>query len=250
MNPAGKTAFVTGGAARVGRAISLALAEAGAHVVVHYHRSASAAQETVAAARQSGVEALAVQADLADPDAVRRLIQAICEQRGTVDILVHSASPFIRGSLADTSLATWRQVMGVLVESFFLLTQGLAPGMIARGEGAIVAMLDRGTFDPWPNFFAHGVGKSAIWAMVRSLAVKLAPQVRVNGIVPGPVLPPPGYTEKQRAEIAAGTLLGRWGDPGDVAAAVQFLVRADYVTGEALFVDGGERWAHRRPRTR
>jgi pteridine reductase len=137
--------------------------------------------------------------------------------------------------------------MGVLVESFLLLAQGLAPGMVQRGEGAILAILDRGAFEPWPGYLAHGVGKSALWALVRSLAVELAPQVRVNAVVPGPVLPPPHHTAEQRDREAKGTLLGRWGTPQDVLDAVLFLVRSDYATGEALFVDGGERWAHRRP---
>jgi NAD(P)-dependent dehydrogenase (short-subunit alcohol dehydrogenase family) len=136
--------------------------------------------------------------------------------------------------------------MGVLVEGLFLLTQALAPAMVARGEGAIVSILDRGAFEPWPSFLAHGVGKSALWALTRSLAVELAPQVRVNAVVPGPVLSPQGYTEAQRERVAQRTLMRRWGEPKNIVDAVLFLARADYVTGEALFVDGGERWAHRR----
>jgi NAD(P)-dependent dehydrogenase (short-subunit alcohol dehydrogenase family) len=88
------------------------------------------------------------------------------------------------------------------------------------------------------------VGKSALWALVRNLAAALAPQVRVNAIVPGPVLPPPRASQERIAQIAQRTLAGRWGTPQDVVDAVLFLARADYITGEALFVDGGERWAH------
>lgn len=248
MDPCGRVALVTGGAVRLGRAITLGLAEAGCHVVVHYHRSAGAAEETVAAARRLGVEAVAIPADLADLVAARALARAAVARLGRVDILVHSASPFVRGGLLDTAPETWRQVMGVLVDSLFLMAQELAPGMIERGEGSIVAILDRGAFDAWPTFMAHGVGKSALWALIRHLAVALAPHVRANGVVPGPVLPPPGYTAAQQERIAAGTLLQRWGCPQDVVDAVTFLVRSDYITGEALFVDGGERWAHRRER--
>jgi pteridine reductase len=241
-----KTALITGGAARVGRAITLALAQAGSHVAVHYNRSTEAAQETASQAQALGVEAQAFQADLTDPQATRALAAAVCTRFGGVDVLVHAASPFIRASLVETTLEMWRQMMGVLVESFLLLTQELAPGMVARGEGSIVAILDRGVFDPWPKYLPHGVGKSALWALARSLAVELAPQVRVNGVVPGPVLPPPGFPQAQMQHLAKGTLLGRWGSPQDVADAVLYLIRADYVTGEVLFVDGGERWAHRR----
>jgi len=241
-----KTALITGGAARVGRAVTLALARAGARVAVHYNRSAEAAQETVAKAQALGVEAQAFQADLAEPQATRALAAAVEAQFGGVDVLVHAASPFVRASLVETTPEMWRQVMGVLAESFLLLVQALSPGMTARGDGVIVAILDRGVFDPWPKYLPHGVGKSALWALARSLAVELAPQVRVNGVVPGPVLPPPGLPQVQMQRLAEGTLLGRWGSPQDVADAVLYLVRADYVTGEILFVDGGERWAHRR----
>ena len=247
MDPREKIALITGGGVRVGQAISLGLAAAGAHVVVHYNRSAGPAAETVAAARELGVEALAVQADLRDPHSASRVIQAAEDRFGRVDILVHSASPFVPASLFDLTLETWRQLMGVLVESFLLLVQGLAPGMVQRGEGAILVILDRGAFEPWPGYLAHGVGKSALWALVRSLAVELAPQVRVNAVVPGPVLPPPDYSPEEQDREARGTLLGRWGSPQDVVDAVLFLIRSDYVTGEALFVDGGERWAHRLP---
>ncbi len=247
MDLFGKVALVTGGAVRVGRAIALGLASAGAHLVVHYHRSADAARETVAGARQRGVEAVALPADLADPEEALSLARQALAHFGRVDVIVHGASPFVRASLSGTTPELWRQVLGVLVDGFFILARELTPGMVARGEGGIVVVLDRGTFDPWPDFLAHSVGKSALWALARNLAVELAPHVRVNGVVPGPVLPPPDYPEEDRARIAQGTLLGRWGDPQDVVEAVLFLLRADYITGEVLFVDGGERWAHRRP---
>jgi NAD(P)-dependent dehydrogenase (short-subunit alcohol dehydrogenase family) len=248
MELQGKTALVTGGAARVGRAITLGLAQAGAHVVVHYNNSAEAAQETVARAQALGVQALAAQADLSEPQNARAVVRAIQERWDGVDVLVHAASPFVHASLAETTLETWRTVMGVLVESFLVLAQALAPGMVERGEGAIVAILDRGVVDPWPDYLAHGVGKSALWALARSLAVELAPYVRVNSVVPGPVMPPRGFSQAQQERVAAGTLLNRWGRPQDVVDAVLYLLRSDYVTGEMLFVDGGERWAHRGPR--
>ncbi len=243
----GKVALVTGSGARVGQAIALGLAGAGAHLLVHYHRSAAGAEATVERARGLGVEAWAAQADLADPSAVAELLEAAHTHFERVDLLVHSASPFTRGSLSAVTLERWRYVMGAVVESFLLLVQGLAPAMVARREGCIIAILDRGAFEPWPGFLAHGTAKSALWALTRSLAVELAPHVRVNAVVPGPVLPPPDYPASQQAQRARGTLLGRWGSPGDVAEAVLFLARSDYVTGEALFVDGGERWAHRKP---
>jgi NAD(P)-dependent dehydrogenase (short-subunit alcohol dehydrogenase family) len=246
MELKGKVALITGGAARLGGAISRGLADAGAHIVVNYNTSIGPAQEVVAHARRQGVDAIAVQADLSSPHATRQLAAAAQERFGGINILVHAASPFVPGSLRDLTLETWDMVLRILVDSPFLLTQALAPGMADRGQGAIVAILDRGAFDPWPSFLAHGVGKSALWALMRSLAVGLAPEIRVNAIVPGPILPPPGYSDEDKKRLARLTLLKRWGNVQDVVDAVLFLVRSDYITGEVLFVDGGERWAHRR----
>lgn len=112
--------------------------------------------------------------------------------------------------------------------------------MIARGSGLIVNILDQSAFKPSAAYFAHTVGKTGLLGMTRALAADLAPAVRVNAIVPGPVLPPPDFTPEQEDRVAATTLLSRWGTPEDVARALRYLIKADYVTGEVLFVDGGE----------
>lgn len=246
MDPKGKVALITGGASRVGGAITLGLAKAGADVVIHYRSSSAAAELVAAKARQQGVDALTVQANLGDAEGAQALGETVETAVPSVDILVHGASPFIATPLDSIRLPTWRLVMGVVVESFLWLAQRFGPQMQQRGEGAMVTVLDLGAFQPWPSYLAHGVSKSALWALTRNLAVELAPEVRVNAVVPGPVLPPPDYTEAQIAEGAQNTLLGRWGTPQDAVDAVLFLVRSSYVTGEALVVDGGERWAHRR----
>ena len=242
MNLQGKTALVTGGAVRVGRALTLALARGGANVVVHYNSSAGPAEETAAEARALGVEALIVQADLGDPEAVAGLVRAVEATFGGVDILVNSASPFVRKPLHETTLADWHFVLGALLDGPFLLAQAFAPGMVARGDGVIVNILDQAAFAPYPAYLAHSVGKHGLLGLTRNLAVALAPSVRVNAIAPGPVLPPPGYTPEQNARIAEKTLLQRWGSPDDVVKALLYLIDADYVTGDVLFVDGGERW--------
>lgn len=241
MNLKGKTALITGGAVRVGRALTLALAEDGANVIINYNRSADAAEATAAEARAFGVEALAVQADIGDPDAVAALVNAANEHFDSVDLLVNSASPFVRARLHETTPEQWRFVLGALLDGPFLLCQAFAPGMVARGEGLIVNILDRAAFAPFPRFLAHSVGKHGLLGLTRNLAVELAPAVRVNAIAPGPVLPPVGYTPEQNARVVANTLLQRWGSPDDVVKALRYLVDADYVTGEVLFVDGGER---------
>jgi len=242
MKPQGKTAMVTGGAVRVGRALTLALARCGANVVVHYNSSAGAAKETAAEARALGVEALSVAANLGDPEAVAGLVRTVEGTFGGVDILVNSASPFIRGQLRDTTLAQWHFVLGALLDGPFLLCQAFAPRMIERAAGLIVNILDRSAFTPFPAHLAHSVGKHGLLGLTRSLAIELGPAVRVNAIAPGPVLPPPGYSPEQKERIAKGTLLQRWGAPDDVVKALLYFVDADYVTGDVLFVDGGERW--------
>ena len=118
--------------------------------------------------------------------------------------------------------------------------------MRQRGEGAIVNIVDLSAWEPWPHFAAHSVGKAALLALTRQLALEFAPEVRVNAVAPGPVLPPPNYSAEKIARTAARTLLERWGTPEDVAGAVLFLIQADYITGDTITVDGGERHAGRK----
>ena len=246
MQIQGKTALVTGGAVRVGKAITLALARAGANVVVHYHSSAGEAEATAAEARALGVKALTARADVADAEQVRGLARAVEAQLGGVDILVNSASHFRTTPIPTQDFSAWKQVTGILIDAPFYCANVFGPGMIQRGEGAIVNILDLSAWEPWPHFAAHVVGKAALLALTRQLALEFAPQVRVNAVAPGPVLPPPNYSAEKIARTAAQTLLERWGSPEDVAGAVLFLVQADYITGDTITVDGGERYAGRK----
>jgi 3-oxoacyl-[acyl-carrier protein] reductase/pteridine reductase len=118
--------------------------------------------------------------------------------------------------------------------------------MLEKGEGAIVNIVDLSAFEPWPNYMAHSVGKAALLALSRQLALELAPAVRVNAVAPGPVLPPPDFSPEMVARTGNKTLLNRWGTPEDVTGAVLYFVQADYVTGEVLAIDGGERFGHRK----
>ncbi|MFQ5611798.1 MAG: SDR family NAD(P)-dependent oxidoreductase [Anaerolineae bacterium] len=241
MDVAGKTALVTGGAQRVGKAISLALARAGANVVVNYHRSAEAAQATAAEARALGVEALAVQADVAELESVQALVARAEARFGGVDVLVNNASLFQKTPFPTDDLTAWQRVTGVLIHGAFYCANAVAPGMLARGDGAIVNIADVAAWQPWPNFAAHCVGKAALLALTRQLALELAPAVRANAVAPGLVLPPPNLGAKQIQRLARRTLFDRWGTPEDVAQAALFLVQADYITGEVITVDGGGR---------
>ncbi|MGD8795183.1 MAG: SDR family oxidoreductase [Anaerolineae bacterium] len=242
MKIEGKTALITGGAHRVGKAITMTLARAGANVVVNYYSSDAAAQQTVREALALGVGALAFQADAGDLEQVRALVAAAAERFGAVDILVNSASIWQKTPMPMGDFADWHRVFGLLVHGPMYLADAVAPMMEARGEGAIVNIVDMSVWKPFAGYIAHSVGKSGLMALTRQLALELAPAVSVNAVAPGPVLPPPDYGPEQIERTAARTLKGRWGEAQDVADAVRFLVEADYITGEVIVVDGGERW--------
>jgi NAD(P)-dependent dehydrogenase (short-subunit alcohol dehydrogenase family) len=243
MKIEGKTALVTGGAHRVGKAIALALAQAGANVAINYYSSDVAAQETVREAQALGVSALAVQADVGRLEQVRALVAAAADRFGAVDILVNSASIWQKTPLPMGDFSDWHRVLGVLLDGSMYLADAVAPMMLARGAGAIVNIVDLSAWKPFAGYIAHSVGKSGLLALTRQLALELAPVVSVNAVAPGPVLPPPGYSQEEIARVASRTLKGRWGSAQDVANAVRFLVESDYITGEVLVVDGGERMA-------
>ncbi len=246
MNLKDKTALVTGGGVRVGRAITLALAEAGASVVVNYSRSAREAEETAAAAQVLGVGALPVMADIGDPDQVARMVAQANERFGGVDLLVNSASLWAQSPIPTGDVTSWRRIISVALDGAFYCSNAVAPHMLAKGEGAIVNIVDLSAWEPWPNYGAHSVAKAGLMALTRQLALELAPAVRVNAVAPGPVLPPLDYSPAKVERTARKTLLGRWGNPGDIAGAVLFLFQADYITGDCLIVDGGERFGHNR----
>ena len=246
MNPQGKTALITGGAHRVGKAITLELARAGANVVINYNRSAEAAQATAAEVQQIDREALVVQADVADLSAVQAMVAAAKEKFGGIDILVNSASLFQKTPVPTDDYSAWHRVTNILLNGSFYCANTVAPLMLEGGAGVIINIVDLTAWLPAPGFTAHSVGKAGLLALTKQLALELAPAVRVNAIAPGPVLPPPDYDDSQNEKIADRTSLQRWGSAEDVAEAVHFLIKADYITGEFITVDGGERYGYRK----
>ncbi len=242
----GKVALVTGGAVRVGKAIALTLARAGADIAFSYHSSADAARETQQELELLGRHALAQQADAGSVAACRRLVDATVAHFGRLDVLVNSASLWKRTKFAELKEEEWDQVTDILLKGSAFTSHSAAPHLAAHGDGAIVNIVDLSAFVPFPNLTAHSVGKAGLLNLTYGMAMELAPAVRVNAVAPGPVLPPPGYTEKQMQAAAARTLLGRWGSPQDVAEAVLFLVQASFITGTVIEVDGGEHIAWRK----
>ena len=244
MNPKGKTAIITGGAHRVGKAITLGLANAGANVVINYNASSEAARETANEAHSLGVKAIATKANVVAYSQVKHMVREATENFGGVDILVNSASSFKKTPMPTDSPEDWRTATDILIHGAFHCANAVAPIMLQQGVGVIVNIVDMLAWHPRPGYSAHSVGKAGLLALTRQLAVDLAPDVRVNAVAPGPVLAPDHYSASTNARIASRTLLKHWGSPGDVSQAVLYLVEADYITAETITVDGGERFAN------
>ena len=251
MRPAlaGHVALVTGAAQRLGRAIALELAASGAHILVHYHSSDDArVNQTLAAIRAQGVQAQAQQADLGAAAGVERLFAGLRQHFGRLDILVNSAALFQQRRLLEVSLADWEQTMAVNLRAPFLCSQAAARLMRAQQPpgGVIINLLDRGVDGPWQAYAHHGVSKAALWALTQVSALELAPEIRVNAVLPGPVLPAADMSAQRWRAVTAATPLGRGGSAADVAQAVTFLAGADYISGEVIRVNGGEHLGVRR----
>ena len=236
--PAGRVALVTGGAVRVGRAITLALADAGFDVVVGYHGSAPAAREVVAEVEGMERRARAFRADLSTSAGTRALAEAATATWGRLDLLVNNASTFFATPFEEVGEEEWDQVMAVNLKAPFLLIQATAAALAAR-RGNVVNIVDLSALRPWARYPHHSVSKAALAHLTRVAARSLAPRVRVNAIAPGSVLPEEDATPETVRTAAARIPLRYWGSPDDVARAVLFLDRSPFITGEVLVVDGG-----------
>lgn len=238
MELAGRWALVTGAAKRVGRVVALELAARGANVVVHHHTSE--ASDTVTALRARGVQAEAVRADLADPDAVRRLADDAERVSGGIALLVNSASNYLRTPFDTITEHAWDASLDVNLKAPFLLAWTLGRAMRARGEGCIVNVTDWAGERPYRGYLPYCISKAGLIALTRALAKELAPTVRVNAVSPGPVLLPEDFGADEIAAVTRATPLARVGAPEDVARAIRFLAEeASFSTGSILHVDGG-----------
>lgn len=235
-------ALVTGGARRVGAAIVRRLHAAGARVVVHCHRSRDAAEALVAelnAARAGS--AVVAAADLLDIAALPGLVQQALAAFGRLDLLVNNASSFYPTPVDAIDEAQWLDLIGTNLKAPLFLARAAAPALRERG-GAIINIIDIHAERPMRGHVIYNAAKGGLAALTRALALDLGPQVRVNGVSPGAIVwPEAGAWEDpaERADILRRTILGRTGEPGDIAGAVLYLAGAPYVTGQILAVDGG-----------
>lgn len=248
MNLEDTVALVTGSGHRMGRAIALALAEEGCDVLVHYHRSAEPAEETARTIRQMGRRAETVSADLTDPALVDALFESFDKRFERLDILVNSAASFERQAIERITCEEWDKVQALNVRAPFLCTQHAALRMRATGSdfcpdrGVVINLADLSGLSTWNGYSHHGVSRASVLHLTKVSARELAPDIRVNAVVPGTILPPPGESTDSDTWRARGLRvpLARSGDPAHVSQAVVFLVRNDYVTGATILVDGGE----------
>ncbi|MBW4023518.1 MAG: SDR family oxidoreductase [Proteobacteria bacterium] len=233
-----RTALVTGGGKRLGRAIVEVLAEAGFAVAIHYNRSAEEAEAL--AAGLSATPAVALQADLADEGAVAALVGRAEAALGPVGVLVNNASVFERDEWQDVTRESWDRHMEPNLRAPFLLTQRMAAALPEQARGVVVNMIDQRVWSLTPHFVSYTVTKSALWTLTRTLALALAPRIRVVGIGPGPAVPSPRQTQADFDRQCASVPLGHGTSPEEVASAVMAVLALPSLTGQMLALDGGQ----------
>jgi Dehydrogenases with different specificities (related to short-chain alcohol dehydrogenases) len=231
-------ALVTGGAKRIGRAISLELATAGYDVAIHFGSDAEAAETTLADVCGLGRRAVILQADLRDVVATHALIGQASLALGRLTALVNNASVFVEDQFETITGQTWSMHMDVNLRAPVMLAQAFAAQ--APAGSAIVNVVDQRVLKPDPRFFSYALSKSALWSATRTLAQALAPDIRVNAVGPGPTLASTHQSQAEFEAEARGTLLQRPVDPQAVAQAVRWLLEAELVTGQMIAVDSGQ----------
>jgi NAD(P)-dependent dehydrogenase (short-subunit alcohol dehydrogenase family) len=233
-------ALVTGAAQRIGRALALEAGRLGYAVAVHYHRSADAARATVAAIEAAGGRAAAFAADLAVEAEVQALTPRVVAALGPVTCLVNNASCFERDEVDTATRASWDAHLETNLRAPFVLVQALAAGLRGDQRANVVNLLDQRVWCLTPHFTSYTVSKVALWGLTQSLALALAPRVRVNAIGPGPTLPSPRQSAAQFAAQNARVPLGRGTTPEQIAAAFRFILEAPSLTGQMIALDGGQ----------
>ncbi|MEA2001482.1 MAG: SDR family oxidoreductase [Actinomycetota bacterium] len=234
-----RVVVVTGGAKRVGKAISLGLAAAGADVFIHYNSSAGPAEETLDEVRALGVRGAIGSIDLGNPAAAPDLIAMATEALGQVSLLVNSASGFATDTVEDVTIEAWRRTQDLTLATPVFLTQAFAAALPGEASGAVVNITDVRTLTPYLKHFSYVIAKGGIDTFTRTAALQLAPQIRVNAVALGVILPPPGEGADYVEDLASRLPLERVGGTDPVVAAVLHLMRNDFITGEIVRLDGG-----------
>jgi NAD(P)-dependent dehydrogenase (short-subunit alcohol dehydrogenase family) len=241
MDPKGKVALITGGA-RIGKTVADRLAKSGCSIVLTYRGSRAAAEETVLDAERQGVGAAAIRADLTVESDILALFQEIERRFGRLDILINMASIYKKVPAEQLDLAVWQTNMAANLQNAYLLSLKAAPLMRRQGAGRIINFSDWIAVSGRPRYkeyLPYYVAKRGMLGLTEGLALELAPEILVNAIAPGPILPPPDLTEAEDKEVKKATPLRRWGGAEEIAKTVLFLIETDFITGESIRVDGG-----------
>ena len=239
MDLRGKVAMITGGA-RIGQVVARALASRGCSLALTYRGSRDTAEATASAAKEAGVNAVALRADAVDESQVRAAVLETAKSLGRLDILINMASIYVK--TPNPTASDWSAALDSNAKSAFLFSTNAAPIMKKSGGGRIVNFSDWLPTSGRPHYkdyIPYFTSKAAVAALTQSLAVEFAPDILVNAIAPGPILAPPDLTPEENNLVLEATPLARWGGAEEIAKAVLFLVDTDFVTGECIRVDGG-----------
>jgi len=239
MNLKGKVALVTGAGRRIGRAIALELANHGATIAVHYRISQSEADAVVAEIAGKRGKAQAFRANLEQVAEIEQMVANVLDAFGRIDILVNSASVFEPTPLEELSERDWDTNLDTNLKAPFFLAKFAGAAMRKQGAGKIVNLGDWAGIRPFKDYLPYSVSKSGLIGLTKALAKELAPEVQVNCIALGMVMPPKGYSEKEVERLVSRTLTKQIGTPEDVARAVVFFCETDFATGAVLTLEGG-----------
>jgi NAD(P)-dependent dehydrogenase (short-subunit alcohol dehydrogenase family) len=240
-----RAALVTGAAKRIGRALALGLAADGWAVAVHHHRSAAEADAVVEEIGRAGGKAVALQADLGVEAETARLVARAADALGPLGCLVNNASVFENDTAATATRESWDRHLETNLRSPFVLMQDFARQLPAAAEGCVVNLLDERVWNLTPYFVSYTVSKAALWTLTQTMALALAPRIRVNGIGPGPALPSPRQTAEQFERQCRMMPLQRGTSPDEIMDALRFILSARSMTGQMIALDGGQHlgWA-------
>jgi NAD(P)-dependent dehydrogenase (short-subunit alcohol dehydrogenase family) len=240
-----KAALVTGAGKRIGRAIALALGRDGWAVAVHYHGSEAEATAVVSEITAAGGHAVALAADLAHEAEVEMLVSRAAAALGPLGALVNNASVFENDTALGATRESWDRHLNINLRAPFVLMQQFVRELPEAAEGAIINILDERVWSLTPYFVSYTLSKAGLWNLTQSMALALAPRIRVNGIGPGPTLPSPRQSEAQFRRQQEMMPLRRGTTPEEIAAAVLFILSAPAMTGQMIALDGGQHlgWA-------
>ena len=243
--PVPRAALVTGGGRRIGRALSVALAQEGYAVAIHHRDSKNEAEALAVEITGAGGKAVALAADLSDESAVAELLPRAMAVLGPIGCLVNNASIFENDTVATATRESWERHLAVNLRGPFVLMQSFARHLPEKAGGVIVNLLDERVWNLTPSFISYSLSKAGLWTLTQTMALALAPRIRVNGIGPGPTLPSPRQSAQQFLDRCRKMPLRRGTSPDEIAAALRFILAAPAMTGQMIALDGGEHlgWA-------